>query len=159
MPSRRRSSPTTKPCASARVCGVDLDADVVGTLAEKKAANLILWDSAIRAGKGALGPADGSRAMIDALHHAAYAGRKRSLESARDLLEKAGIIGDPALHTALEAVLEILPVSAHFTGIEDAKGPIKEAASDFEALEMLRRLAFAEQVDEPSQLELWKDAD
>ncbi len=142
----------------ARVCGVDLDADVVRVLAEKKASNLVMWDSAIRAAKGALGPADGSRAMIDALHHAAYAARNRSLESARDLLEKAGIVGDPALHTALEAVLEVLPVSSKFTGIEDAKGAVAEAASDFEALEMLRRLAFTEQVDEPAQLELWKDS-
>ena len=29
--------------------------------------------------------------------------------------------------------------------------------SDFEALEKLRRLAFAQQVDEPKQLELWKE--
>jgi putative DNA methylase len=142
----------------ARVCGVDLDTDVVRILAEKKAANLVLWDSATRAAKGALGPADGSRAMIDALHHAAHAGRNRSLESARDMLEKAGIVGDPALHTALEAVLEVLPVSARFTGIEDPKGPVADAASDFEALEMLRRFAFKDQIDEPAQLELWKDA-
>jgi len=37
-------------------------------------------------------------------------------------------------------------------------GPVAEADSDFEALEMLRRLAFQEQVDAPTQLELWKEA-
>jgi predicted AAA+ superfamily ATPase len=31
------------------------------------------------------------------------------------------------------------------------------AGSDFESLEKLRRLAFAEQVDEPRQLELWRE--
>ena len=45
----------------ARSVGVDLEADVVGRLAEKKAGNLRLWDSAHRAAKGVLGPADGTR--------------------------------------------------------------------------------------------------
>jgi len=55
----------------ARVVGLDLDTDVIGRLAEKKASNVVLWDSAKRAAKGALGPPDGSKGMIDALHHAA----------------------------------------------------------------------------------------
>jgi putative DNA methylase len=33
---------------------------------------MIIWDSERRAVKGALGPADGSRGMIDSIHHAAY---------------------------------------------------------------------------------------
>lgn len=142
----------------ARVCGVDLDGDVVGTLAEKKGSNLILWDSAKRAAKGSLGAADGSRAMVDALHHAAHAARIRALQAARELLDEAGAATDPRFLTALEAVLEVLPVSKRFTGIDEPAGPVAEAASDFEALEMLRRLAFTDQVDEPTQLELWKDA-
>lgn len=141
----------------ARVCGVDLDNDVVGTLAEKKASNLILWDSAKRAANGSLGAADGSRAMIDAVHHAIYAARIRSLQAARELLDKAGAATDPQFLTALEAVLEVLPVSKAFTGIDEPWGLVSEAASDFEALEMLRRLAFQEQVDAPMQLELWKE--
>ena len=40
----------------ARVCGVDLDGDVVGTLAEKKGSDLVMWDSSKRAGKEASGP-------------------------------------------------------------------------------------------------------
>jgi hypothetical protein len=141
----------------ARVCGVDLDAEVIGTLAEKKGSNLVLWDAATRAAKGVLRGADGARAMIDALHHAANAGRSRSLQAARELLEAAGIAGEPQFLTALEAVLEVLPVSKTFTGIEEPSGPVAEAAGDFEALEMLRRLAFGEQVDPPAQLELWKN--
>ena len=46
----------------ARAVGVDLDTQVVGVLAEKKCSDLVLWDSARRAAKGALGPMDGSRA-------------------------------------------------------------------------------------------------
>lgn len=141
----------------ARVCGVDLDADVVGTLAEKKASNLIMWDSAKRAAKGSLGAADGSRAMIDALHRAAHVARGRTLQAARELLDKSGMACDPQYLSALEAVLEVLPVSKTFTGIDEPAGPVAEAASDFEALEMLRRLAFLDQVDEPAQLELWKE--
>ena len=141
----------------ARACGVDLDDDVVRTLVEKKASNLVMWDSAKRAAKGSLGPADGSRGMIDAIHHAAYAARNRTLDAARELLEEAGVASDPMFLTALEAVLEVLPVSKTFTGIDEPSGLVAAAASDFEALEMLRRLAFQEQVDEPTQLELWKE--
>lgn len=142
----------------ARVCGVDLDADVVGTLAQKKGSNLILWDSATRAANGSLGSADGSRAMIDAVHHAAYAARQRTLTAARELLEQAKVGDDAGFLTAFEAVLEVLPVSKAFTGIDEPSDVLSEAASDFEALEMLRRLAFQEQVDEPTQLEFWKGA-
>jgi len=60
------------------------------------------------------------------------------------------------LLTALTAVLEVLPVSRAFTHVEEAPGAIAEAASDFEALEGLRRLAFSEQVGRPKQLEMWE---
>jgi len=142
----------------ARVCGVDLDDDVVGTLAEKKGSDLVMWDSGKRAAKGAIGAADGSRAMIDALHHAAHAARIRTLEAAREVLDAAGVATDPAFLTALEAVLEVLPVSKSFTGIDEPSGLVAEAARDFDALEKLRRLAFTDQVDAPAQLEFWKEA-
>jgi hypothetical protein len=96
-----------------------------------------------------LGPADGSRAMLDVLHHAAHAARTRSLEAARELLEKGGWLSEPAFHVALQSVLEVLPVSATFSKV----------GSDFEALENLRRLAFTEHVDEPAQLQLWKETE
>jgi putative DNA methylase len=44
----------------ARAVGVDLDKDIVGSLANKKGSDLIMWDSVQRANKGALGSADGS---------------------------------------------------------------------------------------------------
>ncbi len=139
----------------ARSIGVDLEADIVGRLAEKKAGNLRLWDSAHRAAKGALGPADGTRSMIDAIHHAAYAARSRSLSAAQELLEGQGVDTDPAFFVALEALLEVLPPSEKFTGV-DLKDDLAAAADDFEALYGLYRLAYREQFDEPTQLELWK---
>jgi putative DNA methylase len=140
----------------ARAVGVDLDKDIIGHVAEKKASQIILWDSAKRAAKGAIGPADGSRSWLDAVHHAAYAARSRNLQHAQEMLNKAQVDGDPAFFAALEAVLEVLPLSKAFSGI-DLEGDVAEFGSDFEALENLRKLAFATDVDEPQQLRLWKE--
>jgi len=140
----------------ARVAGLDLDREIVGRVAVKKTSDVILLDSSARAARGALGPADGSRAMIDALHHAARTARTRTVEAARDLLAKTGVDAEPAFLKALEAVLEVLPPSSAFTGF-DPGSAVLPAASDFEALEKLRLLAFTEQVRRPRQLELWED--
>jgi putative DNA methylase len=142
----------------ARAVGVDLDTQVVGVLTEKKGANLLLLDSARRAAKGALGPVDGSRAMIDAIHHAAHLGRTKNLQAAQEMLSKAQVDGEPAFLSALEAVLEVLPVSQAFSGVK-LDGDLAAAGSDFEALENLRKLAFSEQISEPQQLELWRDSE
>ena len=139
----------------ARAVGVDLDRDIVGRLAEKKGADIRLWDSARRAAKGALGPPDGSRGMIDAVHHAANMARLRSLTAARELLDGALVGRDPRFFAALEAVLEVLPVSRAYTGIA-LEGEVAAAGDDFEALYNLARLAFADEIDEPEQLKLWR---
>ena len=140
----------------AHAVGTDLDRSIVGRLAEKKSNNLRLWDSTYRAAKGALGPADGSRSMIDAVHHAANAARNRSLKEARELLERANIDQDPRFIAALEAVLEVLPVSKAWTGIE-LEGDARASGNDFEALYHLVQLAYREQVEKPRQLDLWGD--
>ena len=137
-----------------RAVGVNLDRDVVGRLAEKKGSNLRLWDSAQRAAKGSLGPADGSRGMIDAIHQAAHAARSRSIGTARDTLERAEVAQDPRLIAALEAVLEVLPPSKRWTDIA-LEGDVAAAGNDFEALYDLFRLAYSDQIDEPEQLKLW----
>ena len=137
----------------ARATGADLDREIVGRLALKKSANLQLWDSERRAARGALGPVDGALGMIDALHHAAHMARTRSLEEARDLLARVQIDEDPLFLAAFEAVLEVLPVSATFTGVA-LKGEIAASSNDFEALYNLRRFAFADRIDEPEQLGL-----
>ena len=140
----------------ARSVGVDLDRDVVGRLAEKKGGNLRLWDSALRAAKGSLGALDGTRGMIDAIHHAANLARTRSLATARDALAASGVDRESTFFVALEALLEVLPPSPTFTGVETS-GDLAAAGGDFEALYNLYRLAFRNEIDEPAQLQLWKD--
>jgi hypothetical protein len=135
----------------ARVVGLDVENDIVGKVAEKKTSNIILWDSSTRAARGGLGPADGSKSMIDALHHAAHMARGRSLAAARELLAKTGTDRDPAFLKAMEALLEVLPPSRTFTGFDLGKA-LEPAANDFEALENLRRLAFTERVPISRQL-------
>jgi putative DNA methylase len=93
----------------ARAVGADLDGQLIGKICKKKGSDTKLWDSATRAAKNALGPADGSRAMIDAIHHAAHRGRTRTLDAALDLLKDAGIDSDPQFLAALEAVLPPRP--------------------------------------------------
>ena len=137
----------------ARVVGLDLDKEVVGVLAEKKASDLILWDSSTRATKGKLGAPDGTKSWIDSIHHCAHRARSIDLNAAKQLLDDNGLANSPVFLTALEAVLEVLPLSARYTGFDPVKAAAP-AASDFEALENLRRLALAEQVPAPKQLEL-----
>ena len=142
----------------AHAVGVDIESDIVGRLAEKRGSNIHLWDSAQRAAKGSLGPADGSRGMIDAIHHAANVSRVRSLSAAQEMLARALVDQDPRFFAALEAVLEVLPLSKTFTGIE-LEGDVAASGSDFEVLYNLARLAYGEKIDEPEQLKLWQDED
>lgn len=137
----------------ARVVGLDIDKEVVGVLAEKKASDLILWDSSTRATKGKLGSPDGTKSWIDAIHHCAHRARSIDLNAAKQLLDDNGLANSPIFLTALEAVLEVLPLPARYTGFDPVKAA-QPAASDFEALENLRRLALSEQVPAPKQLEL-----
>ncbi len=138
----------------ARAVGVDLEDGIVGRLAEKKGSNIRLWDSTGRAAKGTLGPVDGSRGMIDTIHRVAHMARIRSLAAARDLIETARVQEEPRFFVALEAVLEVLPVSRAWTDIP-LQGDVRAAGDDFEVLENLRRLAYSDKVDRPKQLEFW----
>ena len=140
----------------ARAVGTDLDKQVVNRLAEKNGSNLRLWDSLRRAAKGSMGSVDGSRGMIDAIHHAARLARNRTLDAARDLLSEAGVDKDPRFFAALEAVLEVLPISSNFTGVA-LQGDLAASGSDFEVLYMLYRLAYSDKFDEPEQLKIWRD--
>ena len=140
----------------ARAVGVDLDGDIIGRLAQKKGSDMVLWDSARRAAKGSLGPPDGSRGMIDAIHHAANLARSRTLDAARELLSQTQVDQEPRFFAALEAVLEVLPVSRRFSDIE-LEDEAAASGSDFEALYDLSRLAYSDQIDEPEQLKLWQD--
>ncbi|MCC6769771.1 MAG: DUF1156 domain-containing protein [Gemmatimonadaceae bacterium] len=141
----------------ARAVGVDLDLEVIGRVAEKKGSDVRIWDSGTRAAKHALGPADGSRAMLDSVHHAAHFARTRTLDAARELLVNAGVSNDPQFFATLEAILEVLPVGKAFSQVE-LDGDLGASGSDFDVLENLRRLAFSAQVDSPKQLEMWVEA-
>ncbi len=140
----------------AKVCGVDMERDVIGKLAEKKASDVVLWDAVTRAAKGSLGLPDGRDSMMDALHQLAKTVRSTSLESANELLAKHGLANEPAFLTALEAVLEVLPVGKAWSGF-DLPDAATGAGADFDALENLRRLALAEKVAEPEQLKMWQE--
>ena len=140
----------------ARAVGSDLDKDIMGRLAEKKGSDIVLWDSTRRAAKGTLGPADGSRGMIDAIHHAANMGRARSLAVAQEMLTATLVEQDPRFFASLEAVLEVLPVSKAFTNIE-LEGAAAASGSDFEILYNLTRLAYGDEIDEPKQLKFWQE--
>ena len=140
----------------ARAVGVDPDRDVVGRLAEKKGSDLRLWDSVRRAATGSLGPVDGSRGMIDALHHAANRARSRSLAAAHEMLGESLVEQDPRFFAAFEAVLEVLPLSQTFTSVALGRDAAA-AGNDFEALYNLYRLAYRDRIDEPEQLKLWQD--
>ena len=98
-------------------------------------------------------PLVASRAAVLASHHCAHRARSIDLNAAKQLLDDNGLAHSPVFLTALEAVLEVLPLSARYTGFDPVKAAAP-AASDFEALENLRRLALAEQVPAPKQLEL-----
>lgn len=140
----------------ARAVGADLEGDIIGRLAEKKASDVKLWDSATRMAKGAIGPVDGARGMIDALHHAAHIVRTRGVESAIEALDKAGVAHEDEFKVAMEALLEVLPPSKTFSGIEADKA-VKPAADDFDALEKLRRIAYADEIGAPDQLDLFRE--
>ena len=137
----------------ARAIGVDMDAQVAKRLGEKRGSDFRLWDSVTRAAKGGLGPPDGSRGMVDTLHHAANLSRTRTLAAARDLLADTGMDRDARLFQAFEAVLEVLPVSRRFTGVE-LQSEAAASSNDFEALYNLSRLAFQDEVELSTQLEL-----
>ncbi len=140
----------------ARAVGVDLEEQIIGRLAEKKTSEIKLWDSATRIAKGAIGSKDGTRGMIDALHHAAHTVRTRGVEVAVEQLKDAGIDQDDEFKMALEALLEVLPPSKTFSGVESDKA-IKPAADDFDALEKLRRIAYENEIGEPEQLDLYRE--
>ena len=94
--------------------------------------------------------------MIDTIHRVAHMARLRSLAVARDMIETARVSEEPRFFAALEAVLEVLPVSRAWTGIA-LEGDLRSAGDDFEVLENLRRLAYTDQVDRPKQLKFWQD--
>jgi len=132
----------------ARVVGLDFDQDVKKQVCEVKGDDVILWDSVTRHRNGSLHSIS-EECMLDTLHWAAKVGREQNTGAARSLIEDAHLIGDPTLLTAIEALLNVLPPSLALAGRKKPDASLAGAANDFEALERLRKLAFAETVPAP----------
>jgi putative DNA methylase len=132
----------------ARVVGLDFDADVKKVVCDVKSDDILLWDSKTRQASGKLGHV-GDACMLDTLHHAARVAREQNTGAAKNLLESAKLLDDPTLLTALEALLNVLPPGMIARGKKKPDLLLSGAANDFEALENLRKLAFAEAVPPP----------
>ncbi|MFV1964319.1 MAG: hypothetical protein ACC628_02765 [Pirellulaceae bacterium] len=140
--------PSDESLRLSRVVGLDFDREVKNHICEIKSGDVILWDSKTRKAKGKLGPI-GDEVMLDTLHHAAVTAQEQNTGAAAQLIEEAGLTGDATLLTALEGLLNVLPPVAD-TGGKKKDEHLAAANSDFEALEKLRRLAFAEEVPPPA---------
>ncbi len=134
----------------ARVVGLDFDQEVKAHVCEVKSSDVILWDSKARKAKGRLGPM-GDTCMLDTLHQAASIVRDQNTGAARKAIEDNGLRDDATLLTALEALLNVLPAAASPGKPTKLDASLTGASSDWEALEKLRRLAFAEEVPEPAR--------
>jgi len=132
----------------ARVVGLDFDQDVKKEVCEIKGNDVILWDRITRHRNGGLRHVS-EECMLDVLHWAAKVGREQNTGAARNLIEEAHLTGDPTLLTAIEALLNVLPPGVSSAGRKKPDTHLAGAASDFEALENLRKLAFAESVPAP----------
>ena len=137
----------------ARVVGLSFDEKLKNKILELKGSNVILWDSSLRFQKGSVG--DPHDMGLNALHAAARMGREQNTGVARDYLERMGVLNDPMFKQALETVLNVLPAPQ---SLDSGKaGPLKGAAADCEALEKLRRLAFAKEIPQPKQWALFDE--
>ena len=129
----------------ARVVGLDFDREVKNNVCEVKGSDVTLWDSLIRKRKGKLG-AVGGAVVLDTLHQCAALGREQNTGLAQAALEEADLLDDATLMTALEALLNVLPYPSLVGKAKADEGGLSGSASDFDALEKLRKLAFADLV-------------
>ncbi len=125
----------------ARVVGLDFDRAVKSVLCDVKGDDVLLWDSQTRHAKRKLGPAS-DEVMIDTLHQAAWVARSQNTQAAVEMLKRGGFLQDATMKTALEALLNVLP--AVKAGRGNGDDPLNAAASDFEALNNIRKLGFSD---------------
>ena len=131
----------------ARVVGLDFDKQVKNWVCEVKSNDVILWDSITRHRNGKL-PNVSAECMLDTLHWAAKTAREQNTGAAQNLIENARLLDDPTLLTALEAMLNVLPPALPLSK-KKLDLNLTGAASDFQALERLRKLAFSDTVPAP----------
>lgn len=137
----------------ARAVGVDLERAVAGRFAKKVGGYLVLWDSMKRKSNRPRGFRGGTRAMVDELHHIAYLCRKSGAATAMKYIESEQLDTDDMFVAALEAVLEVLPPSHRYTGV-DLGGDLASASGDFDALFDIYHLKFKKKIDDPDQLKI-----
>ncbi len=143
--------PSDEALKLARVVGLDYDQQVKNHVCESKGDDVVLWDSLTRHRAGKLGPVSGN-CMLDTLHWAAKVAREQNTGAANSLIETARLKEDPTFLTALEAMLNVLPPSLP-SSKKKPDAVLSGAANDFQALERLRKLAFAETVPAPKMAE------
>ena len=143
--------PSDEALKLARVVGLDFDQQVKNQVCESKGNDVVLWDSLTRHRAGKLGPVSGD-CMLDTLHWAAKVAREQNTGAAKNLIEEARLKEDPTFLTALEAMLNVLPPSLP-SSKKKPDANLSGAANDFQALERLRKLAFAETVPAPKLAE------
>ncbi|HEY6347163.1 MAG TPA: hypothetical protein VIY49_37200 [Bryobacteraceae bacterium] len=123
--------------------------------------DVVLWDSVTRHRNGSLSHVR-DECIADRMHWAAKIGWEQSTVAGRSLIEDACLLGDPALLPSREAVLNALPFGVASSGRKKPDANLAGAANDFETLEGLRKLAFAETVHAPKipeQIPLALDSD
>ena len=130
--------------------GLDFDQQVKNQVCEVKSSDVVLWDSKTRKAKGKLGPM-GDACMLNTLHQAAAIVRDQNTGAAKKAIEDNKLPEDATLLTALEALLNVLPVVASQEKAPKLDANLAGASGDWDALEKLRKLAFAEQVPEPAK--------
>jgi putative DNA methylase len=131
----------------ARVVGLDFDQQVKNWVCEIKGEMVVLWDSVTRHRNGKL-PSLNTECMLDAVHWAAKTAREQNTGAAKNMIQDARLLQDPTWLTALEAMLNVLPPIVP-SAKKKPDAILSGAANDFQALERLRKLAFADSVPAP----------
>ena len=139
----------------ARAVGVDLDRNLTGRLAHKSGSNLMLWDSVRRAATGSLGPADGSRSMIDALHHAASVARSKSLRRPANCSNGQAWTRTPGSLRRSKRSSKCCRCRRP-SPASGSRATRRRPATTSRRSYKLSRLAYSDQVAEPDQLTLWR---
>ena len=152
-----KSSPTTKPCGSPAPSAWNSTHRSSGSLAEKKGGDMHHVGQRPARRQGRARPGRRSRGMIDALHHAAYRRAPGHWKPPANCWRRAGVDGRTRFSRgAWKPCWKCCRRRRHFPA-SNSTGDLRAAGSDFEALEKLRRLAFTEQVEQPSSLSCGKE--
>lgn len=131
----------------ARVVGLDFDQAIKNHVCEVKSNSIVLWDSKTRQSKSKL-PNAGNGIVLDTLHNAMTFIREGNTGAGVKLLEDMSLLEDQTTITAIEALLNVLPAPELLRKMKRVSA-LTGAAADYDALDRLRILAFADVIPEP----------